>query len=283
MGFRELQKTPGYQLFTGLAYGLGASVVIIGALFKIMHWPGAAIVLTAGMLTEAFLFALSAFDKPHVEFHWGNVYPELLIDPEGEAPAASKKGKKNELVKKEDDKLPEIQEVRNLVNTEMSKLTGGIQKLNETAGQLNSLSSAAAVSEDYTKNLAAASVAAGAFASSQNNLKASSDSLVSSYQDIAASIGNASRGSQNFAQQIDGINKNISTINSVFELQVKSVNEQNEAMKTLSSAVKTMESSLNSSAADVEEYKKQVAILSTQMQSLNKVYGNMLNAMTLRN
>jgi phosphatidate phosphatase PAH1 len=69
----------------------------------------------------------------------------------------------------------------------------------------------------------------------------------------------------------------------VFELQVKSVNEQNEAMKTLSSAVKTIETSLKGSAADVEEYKKQVALLSSQMQSLNKVYGNMLNAMTLRN
>ncbi len=279
MGFSEIQSSPAYQKFTGLAYGLGASVVIIGALFKIMHWPGAGFVLTAGMLVEAFLFALSAFDKPHKEFNWALVYPELAADDEHAAPS----GKKNKDKKEEEDKtLPQIQEVRNLVNTEMSKLTGGIQKLNETAGQLSDLSSAAAVSESYTKNLEAASAAAGAFASSQKNLKDSSDSLVSSYQSIAQSIGSASQGSQNFAAQIDGINKNISTINSVFELQVKSVNEQNEAMKTLSSAVKTIESSLNSSAADVEEYKKQVAILSSQMQSLNKVYGNMLNAMTLR-
>jgi gliding motility-associated protein GldL len=106
--------------------------------------------------------------------------------------------------------------------------------------------------------------------------------LVSSYQDIAASIGSASQGSKNFASQIDGINKNISTINSVFELQVKSVNEQNEAMKTLASAVKTIEASLNGSAAEAEEYKKQVGILATQLKNLNSVYGNMLNAMTIR-
>ena len=261
MGFSELQESKGYQKFTALAYGLGASVVIIGALFKIMHWPGAGVVLTVGMIVEAFLFALSAFDKPHKEFNWALVYPVLATEDEDAVGASSSPAKQD----KEDDKLPEIKQIRSLVDDEMSKLTSGIQRLNETAGQLNSLSSAA-----------------GAFAASQKNLKDSSDSLVSSYQDIAASIGSASQGSKNFASQIDGINKNISTINSVFELQVKSVNEQNEAMKTLASAVKTIEASLNGSAAEAEEYKKQVGILATQLKNLNSVYGNMLNAMTIR-
>ena len=282
MGFAELQASPGYQKFTGLAYGLGASVVIIGALFKIMHWPGASVVLTLGMLVEAFLFALSAFDKPHKEYHWEVVYPELAADDHEAAPAAGKKKDAKKEVE-EDKTLPQIQEVRQLVDTQMKSLVNGVQKLNETAGQLNSLSSAAAVSDAYTKNLESASAAASAFANSQKNLKASSDSLVSSYESIAANIGNASKGSQNFASQIDGINKNISTINSVFELQVKSVNEQNEAMKSLAAAVKTIETSLNGSAAGVENYKEQVALLSSQLTSLNKVYGNMLNAMTIRN
>ncbi len=277
MGFRELQETKGYQQFTALAYGLGASVVIIGALFKIMHWPGAGVVLTVGMLVEAFLFALSAFDKPHKEFNWALVYPVLASEDE-EAVGSSATAKKD----KEDERLPEIKQIRSLVDDEMSKLTSGIQRLNETAGQLNSLSSAAAVSDDYVVNMTKASSAAGEFAASQKSLKDSSDSLVSSYQDIAASIGSASQGSKNFASQIDGINKNISTINSVFELQVKSVNEQNEAMKTLASAVKTIEASLNGSAAEAEEYKKQVGILATQLKNLNSVYGNMLNAMTIK-
>ena len=59
-------------------YSVGASVVIIGALFKIMHWPGAGIVLTAGMVTEAFLFIIGVLEKPHPEFHWDNVFPQLL-------------------------------------------------------------------------------------------------------------------------------------------------------------------------------------------------------------
>jgi len=142
-------------------------------------------VLTAGMLVEAFLFALSAFDKPHKEYHWEVVYPELAADDHEAAPS----GKKKEEKKAEEDKtLPQIQEVRQLVDTQMKNLVSGVQKLNETAGQLNNLSSAAAISDAYTKNLESASAAASAFANSQKNLKASSDSLVSSYESIAANI-----------------------------------------------------------------------------------------------
>jgi gliding motility-associated protein GldL len=278
MSFSELRDTAGYQKFTALAYGLGASVVIIGALFKIMHWPGAGIVLTIGMCTEAFLFALSAFDKPHVEYKWDRVYPQLNEDEEG----GTATGLVNANTNAAEEKRLELQKIREMVDGEMQNLKDGIHSLNVTAGQLTDLSSAAAASGEYTNTLRQASSAASAFASSQQSLKEASESLDSSYKNIAASISSASQGSQSFAAQMDGINKNISTINSVFELQVKSVNEQNEAMKTLATAVKTIESSLNGSAAEAEEYKRQVALLASQMKSLNSIYGGMLSAMTIK-
>lgn len=273
MGVSDFLASPVGKRMSGVAYGFGASIVIIGALFKIQHYPGAGYMLMIGMGIEAILFALSALEKPHKEWEWSLVYPELEGDEASEKPA--KKGNDKQQIAK-------IEDVPSLINEEMAKLTDGIRKLGETAGQLGSLSNAASVSDTYVNNLSKASEAAGAFASSQKNLKDSSDSLVSSYQNIAASIGSASQGSKNFADQIDGINKNISTINSVFELQVKSVNEQNEAMKTLSSAVSKIENSLNGSAMEAESYKDQIALLSKQMKSLNSVYGNMLNAMTIR-
>ncbi|MCK9154986.1 MAG: gliding motility protein GldL [Paludibacteraceae bacterium] len=272
MGLQDFLSSPAGKRMSGVAYGFGASIVIIGALFKIQHYPGAGLMLGIGMGIEAILFALSAVEKPHKDWEWSLVYPEL---EGGEASEKSSKEKgKNEIAK--------LEQVPSIINEEMAKLTDGIKKLNETAGQIGSLTDAAAVSSTYVSNLSKASVAAGEFASSQKNLKDSSDSLVSSYQSIASSIGSASQGSKNFADQIDGINKNISTINSVFELQVKSVNEQNEAMKTLSSAVNKIEASLNGSAVEAESYKDQIALLSKQMKSLNSVYGNMLNAMTIR-
>ncbi|MDR1729159.1 MAG: gliding motility protein GldL [Prevotellaceae bacterium] len=269
MGISDVLSSPSGKRISGMAYGLGASVVIIGALFKIMHWPFAGVLLSIGMFTEALLFALSAVEKPHKEWEWSLVYPEL----EG--------GQEKELKGKKETKLPQI-DTASLVEIEMKKLSEGVHRLNETAGQLGTLSSAASISDAYVNNLSKASDAASAFAASQKNLKDSSDSLVSSYQDIATSIGSASHGSKNFASQMDGINKNVTTISSVFELQAKSVAEQNEAMKALVHAIAKMETSLSGSAKEAEDYKHQVATLAQQMKSLNAVYGNMLNAMTIR-
>ncbi|MGL2963116.1 gliding motility protein GldL [Flavobacterium sp. RSB2_4_14] len=72
------------------AYGMGAAVVIIGALFKIQHWTGASAMLIIGLGVEAFIFALSAFDAPDNELDWSLVYPELA------GGQAKEKGKKEE-------------------------------------------------------------------------------------------------------------------------------------------------------------------------------------------
>ena len=61
-----------------IIYSLGAAVVIIGALFKIMHWPGAGYILTIGMCTESFLFTLGIFEKPHAVYNWENYFPKLI-------------------------------------------------------------------------------------------------------------------------------------------------------------------------------------------------------------
>jgi len=65
------------QRVMNMAYGLGAAVVIIGALFKLMHWPGASEMLIAGLGTEALIFGLSAFEPIHKDLDWSLVYPEL--------------------------------------------------------------------------------------------------------------------------------------------------------------------------------------------------------------
>jgi len=72
----------------GFLYGMGAAVVIIGALFKLQHWTGADIMLIVGLVTEAFIFALSAFEPVEKDLDWSLVYPELAG---GEAKAKDKK------------------------------------------------------------------------------------------------------------------------------------------------------------------------------------------------
>lgn len=276
MGFIDFVRSEKGKQIVGVAYSVGASVVIVGALFKIQHWPGAGPMLCVGMLVEAVLFGIGAFDKPHKEFDWSIVYPELDGGEAGEASAlVDTKAGKNEIA------VPEI-DAKSMVEEQVKKLAESVTTLNTTASQIGSIASAANESQAYVSNLNKATQAASAFAASQASLTTASDALVSSYQTIAQSIGSASNGSQNFAAQMDGITKNISTINSVFELQVKSVNEQNEAMKSLSGAVNKIQQSLDNSAKSAEDYQAQIQTLASQLKDLNKVYGGMLNAMTIR-
>jgi len=75
-----------------MAYGLGASIVIIGALFKILHWEfgplTGGLLLAVGLITEALIFAISAFEPLDDEYDWSLVYPELAG---GQASAKAKK------------------------------------------------------------------------------------------------------------------------------------------------------------------------------------------------
>jgi gliding motility-associated protein GldL len=70
--------------FMAKLYGIGASIVIIGALFKIQHWPFAGNMLTVGLFTESIIFFFSAFEPLHEEVEWTLVYPELAGIPEEE-------------------------------------------------------------------------------------------------------------------------------------------------------------------------------------------------------
>ena len=88
MSLAELVQSSGWKNFIAKLYGLGASVVIIGALFKIQHWPLAGMMLTVGLLTEAVIFFFSAFEPLHEEIDWSLVYPELAGIPEDEAPTS---------------------------------------------------------------------------------------------------------------------------------------------------------------------------------------------------
>ena len=94
MSLAELVQSSGWKNFIAKLYGIGASVVIIGALFKIEHLPLASLMLTIGLCTEAVIFFFSAFEPLHEEVDWSLVYPELAgIPEEGEELPAHGSGK----------------------------------------------------------------------------------------------------------------------------------------------------------------------------------------------
>src|SRR5690606_35498467 len=108
MGFVSfLFETKKGKKIMGLLYGLGASVVIIGALFKIEHWPGASTMLIIGLGTEALIFAVSAFEPPHSEVDWTLAYPELAGIDDDELGGRKKRSKPDPVAQELDRMLEE--------------------------------------------------------------------------------------------------------------------------------------------------------------------------------
>src|SRR5450756_2627171 len=94
MSLADLTQSNGWKSFMAILYAIGASIVIVGALFRIQHWPYATLMLTVGLLTEAVIFFFSAFEPLHEEIDWSLVYPELAGIPEDETPELASHGGK---------------------------------------------------------------------------------------------------------------------------------------------------------------------------------------------
>ena len=123
--FKFFQTKAG-QNFMAKLYGIGASVVILGAMFKILHWPGADIMLTLGLTTEAVIFFISAFEKPHVDYDWSLVYPELT--------AMDDDGNKSP-VRELDNMLEKAKVDEDLIQS----LGDGLRKVNQAANGIGSV------------------------------------------------------------------------------------------------------------------------------------------------
>ena len=279
MAKQSVLSSPKGKKIVGYAYGFGAAIVIIGALFKILHLPGAAVVLTLGMGTEAILFALSAFEDPHKEYHWDLVFPQLeggeggpIMGAAAPAPAASKAG----------NSIDDIAQAGKLSESDVQKLNEGIRKLSETASQISDVTAAVSASSNYARNMNAASDAIASFAATQSSLKNSSDSLFASYKTVAESMANVASDAEGYMKEMQGITKNLSAINASYEMQVKSISSQAEIVEGVNANLNKIGSAMQAASAQTEQFKEQATKLTQQVSSLNNVYGNMLNAFGAR-
>ena len=128
-----------YKVMMPKLYGWGASLVIIGALFKIEHWPFAGLFLTIGLTTEAIIFFFSAFEKPPVETDWSLVYPELANMHDGN--------------KRPSQQLDDALEKAKIDNELIESLNEGLRSFGESAKQLNeTVAAASAISDSLTFN-----------------------------------------------------------------------------------------------------------------------------------
>jgi gliding motility-associated protein GldL len=275
--------TKKWKLFMAKLYGIGAAVVIVGALFKIMHWPFAGPMLVVGLATEAVIFLFSAFEPLHEDPKWELVYPELAlahdedfdlhayIDEKGESGLShggggGGGGTATGITEKFDSLLEEAKIDADLLN----RLGDGIRTLSENAEGLKAVSGAAAATDSYVASLENASV----------QVKGLSNTYEKASQSLLGLTSTTEEGAS-FGEQLTKVSTNLAALNNVYELQLKGSSAHLESTEKFQTQVTEMMSNLSDSVEDTRLYRENMAMLSKNLTDLNQVYGNMLKAMTI--
>ncbi|MDF1573907.1 MAG: gliding motility protein GldL [Bacteroidales bacterium] len=318
MGITELVQSSGWKSFTAKLYGFGASIVIIGALFKIQHWPGAGAALTSGLLIEAIIFFFSAFEPLHEELDWTLVYPELAgmsdpdeIDEFKEQAIADR----NVGLQKFDELFQQSQ-----INAEDVRSLGKhLNTISATTESIGDITSASLATKEYFDKMGHAAQnmdsVATAYGTNTGVLNESVNTLAESYKNTASLIdtkgkdiadkfasssanltatyeamsgevkqehSNISQSQKQFNQQLEALNKNLAELNLSYTDQVKGSKEHLQGTAGVYSGLNEMITNLKASVEETQKYKNEIVKLSESLSELNNVYGNMLTAMSIR-
>jgi gliding motility-associated protein GldL len=343
MGFASFVSSKGYKNFMSKLYGIGASIVIVGALFKIVHIQGANEMLFVGLLTEALIFFFSAFEPPHVEPDWSLVYPELAgmyHEGPGSPGAVRKMPGGKTLTQDLDEMLSKAKIGPELIES----LGDGMRKMSENVNKMTDVTSTAVATEDFVKNVKDAGKSAGELSSSYKRVSdvlqqdastvgefstsvksaaASAGTLATVYNDVSTAIKKEMTATETFSNslstatdsanrlaekynvsaeilsksaemlnfsaldskayndQLQKISANLAALNTIYEVQLKSSNEQIETTNQLRSTVGSFLSSMNESSSNMTKYQQEIDELTKRVSALNQVYGNMLTAMNV--
>ena len=258
---------------TTMATGIGAAIVIVGAMFKIMHWPGASFMLVFGLSTEAALFLMGAFEEPHMDVDWSLVYPELATGHEGEGDetAVAHSGAKGSSGDPIAQKLDEMLMDANIGTELIDSLGKGLRSFSTTAENLNNVGSASEATNEFVTSIKGAATNVGKLSESYSK---ASETLT----DLVAIEGQG----VSYGEQLTKMTKNLSELNAVYEQQIAANNDSTKLSAEIGKNINELLLTLNDSVEDTKRYKTEVAALGENLSKLNTVYGNMLTAMTVK-
>jgi gliding motility-associated protein GldL len=301
----------GWKVFMSRLYGWGASIVMIGALMKLEHMSYASWFLIAGLGTEAIIFFFSAFEPLPEEWEWDRVYPELAD--------AEKKSDKKVHRGSATQQMDELFAKADITPDHLRKFGEGMQSLSNTASKMGDISNAHIVTQEYVGNVKNASDHLGSFseayAKSTEALNATARGLSESYSktaDMVAQTGaklvehvnrsseqlagsytklleainedyaKLNEGSNSYTSQLEALNRNLGALNNVYEMQIKGSDAHLQTSKEIYAGLDAMMENLGASVDNTKLYREEVERLGKKLISLNKVYGNMLTAMNMR-
>ncbi len=284
--------TKAWKNFMAKLYGFGAAVVIIGAMFKIMHWPGAGPMLVTGLSTEAVIFFFSAFEPPHEEVDWSLVYPELSGmhgAEEGDEEAKAIEEDKGTVTEQLDHMLEEAKIGPELIES----LGAGLRNLSENTTKMTDITAASVATNEYASNVKNASKSIESLSSTyddaRNSISSSVNNLSESYNKASQSLENMTNTNsdtftqaQTYTEQLGKVSKNLSALNASYELQLQSSHDHLGATGKLYAGIEELMNNLNSSISDTKKYKSEIENLSNNLSALNTIYGNMLTALNYK-
>lgn len=273
--YRTIMTWEGGQRLFNFAYSVGAAIVIWGALFKILHLPGGNTLLCIGMGTEVLMFILTAFDRPPKEYRWEEVFPEL----DKKAQADGVEG---------DDAFATSaarQVAGRAVATDDGAMVSAMPAGTVTPGPVTADSipatDVAAVTRDYVEQMSAISEQLAQLRETTQHLNAVSSMLLQSYQAITDNSSALSANSQDYITQMSDLNRNLGGLNTIYEIQLKSVSSQLESIDRVNRGIKDIRDMYEKSASQSAKYCEETEKMARYMQQLNQVYEKMLHAMTV--
>ena len=286
MSFAKIVQSKGFKNLLTKLYGFGASVVIIGTLFKIQHWRFADFMLGVGLITESVIFFFYAFEP---EIDWSLAYPELAETPEERANGLSTSGRRTRgdiggsgngsvALAKFDEMLEKAEITPDL----LQRLGFGMKKLSDTAANMNAMVDVTSVSSKYVNTINTANESLGKLSESYLTTTRVINESGSTYKSMADSLSVIETGGKSYQHQLESLNKNLSALNAVYELQRKGADDHLKDSETLYKGIQGLMKDLSESAGDTKKYREQITKLNDNLSALNNVYGNMLSAMNFK-
>ena len=248
-------------------YSWGASIVIIGALFKLLHLPYGNQILFVAMTVEALVFFISAFEKPFNEYHWEEVFPVLKSKNPLDRPDFANTPMSNLVNSPENTTDDEVAGGLNInlggkqttglgnlgldVSEEDTKnLSDSIKKLSAAAEQISKMAELTEATQKYLEQLSGMSENMERFSQVTHSLTDVSDTLLNSYKSITDNSDGINQNSRGYVQQMEMLNRNISGLNTIYEIQLKSISSQIESIEHINSGLSRIREMYDGSVVD---------------------------------
>ena len=279
------------QRFFNFAYSIGAAIVIWGALFKILHLPGGNALLSIGMGTEVLMFILTAFDRPPKEYKWEQVFPVLETEKEEDRRDFESGGGvvignaggaiMPEVSSSQARRAARIPDNIDLSEDDTRSLSESIAKMAAASDQLARMAELTSATQQYLDQMASISAEMQHLRETTASLNNVSDVLLDSYRAITENSENITRSSKGYVDQMQDLNRNIGGLNTIYEIQLKSISSQLDSIDRVNRGIKDIRDMYEKSAGQSARYCEETEKMARYMQQLNAVYEKMITAMTV--